>query len=516
MTDTDRLRIFSYVNADKAPVYRGVMRAFMQARESFRLNLRPSEVLEALRVSPRAEPLDLPGVEAALGQLKEWGNLHAHPDTADVATAEEFYRPRFVFQLSREGEAAERAISFYEDTIRRPGELQATALSDIRNHLAELAELVAAEAPDPGRSHLILRALWERFDELTTRAQSFMASLQRGIDLHGLELQAFLHYKEKLLEYLERFIFELVLATADIADVLSRIEGPKLDLLLRLAADREFVDRLTSTEQELAQEEARWRARWAGLHAWFIGSPGKPSQAEVLRARARSAIPALLSAIASIHERRVTKSDRALDFKVLARWFAEAPTDAEAHRLFRATFGLTPSRHLSIDSESLEQREATPVSAQTSWLEAPPLQISPRLRATGRHERRGRLHAVVDRTEARAELAKIEALEAAQLQAAQHRLATGKRTRLSELGTLASSEFSLLLDLLGDALTLAVRPGEPVETISTDGTLQVLLELTGDGVEAVIATSEGELRGPDHYITIRSLAAEAPTEALAQ
>src|SRR2546430_2048334 len=43
---------------------------------------------------------------------------------------------------------------------------------------------------------------------------------------------------------------------------------------------------------------------WTGLRGWFLGRPDSPSQAEVLRSRARAAIPALLAAVAGIHERR--------------------------------------------------------------------------------------------------------------------------------------------------------------------------------------------------------------------
>ena len=45
------------------------------------------------------------------------GTSKSHPDTADVATVEEFYRPRYLFQLTAEGEAAERAIAFYDEML---------------------------------------------------------------------------------------------------------------------------------------------------------------------------------------------------------------------------------------------------------------------------------------------------------------------------------------------------------------------------------------------------------------
>jgi uncharacterized protein (TIGR02677 family) len=180
MTDvTGRLRVFAYVNADKAPLYRAIMRAFVEAKARFMLHLRPQEVTDTLASASLQEPTDPAAVEAALAQLREWGNLEAHPDTADVATVEEFYRPRYLFQLTREGEAAERALTVYEETLRQRGELQSAALSDIRVFMGELAQLAEAPEPDEGKAHRVLRTLRDRFEELTSRAQAFMSSLQR-------------------------------------------------------------------------------------------------------------------------------------------------------------------------------------------------------------------------------------------------------------------------------------------------------------------------------------------------
>jgi uncharacterized protein (TIGR02677 family) len=500
-----RLRAFAYVNADKAPLYRAVMRVFIEAKGRFTLHLRPADVAAALAAVELSEPVDVAGVEAALASLREWGNLEAHPDTADVATVEEFYRPRYLFQLTPEGEAAERALAAYEAALGQRGELQSAALSDIRSLLGELAALGGTPEPDEAKVHRTLRALRDRFDELTSRAQAFMSSLQRTIDLQGVDVPKFLAYKETLIGYLERFIGELVIAAADIGATIRRIEERGIDTLLRMAAGRDLADALEPTPADHAAAYAGWQARWGGLRSWFIGRPEAPAQAEVLRARARASIPALLLAVAGIHDRRVTRSDRSTDLRTLARWFAEADSDASAHRLWRAAFGLAPARHLMIDASTLDEREARPVPAATSWLEAPPLRISPRLRASGRHVRRGRPNDVIDRSDEKALLAAAAADEARQIMAARRRLATGDRVRLSDLGTLDPAEFALFLDLLGDALSVKVGIAEAVQVMSSDGTMHVRLEPTADGRTATVDTLTGRFSGPDHYVTIEDL-----------
>lgn len=508
MTTNGRLRAFAYVDAEKAWLYRAVMRVFVEAKARFALHLRPGEVWAALDTVEWLEPLDENAVEAALAQLCEWGNLARHSDTADVATVEEFYRPRFLFRLTPEGEAAERAITVYFEAIREPGELQTAALSDIQALLGELAQLAAMPEPDDGKVHRTLHALRARFDELTSKAQTFIGSLLRAIDLHGIELQAFLAYKERLLEYLERFIGELVIAAADIADLIQKIEASQVGPLLEMTARRDLIDVLVASDDDYIRAARLWHERWSGLRGWFIGQAGAISQAEVLRARARAAIPALLAAVASINDRRGARSDRTTDLRTLARWFAGADDDAAAHRLWRTAFALSPARHLRIDDGTLDARDEQPVSPQTGWLDAPPLLISPRLRKSGRQAGPGKPRTVIDRSQEKAMLVRVAREEAEQIAAAQRRLATGQRMRLSDIGTLEPTEFELFLDLLGEALARKIHPADAVEATSSDGALRILLAATGDHAIAVIETRWGRFSGLDHFIEVHALYSE--------
>jgi uncharacterized protein (TIGR02677 family) len=491
---------FAHVTADHRLRYRAILGVFADAKARFVLHLRPSDV--ALALGRTDDPGDL---DAALRQLVAWGNLSADPDTAEVATVEEFYRARFLYRLTAAGEATERALTVYEDGLRRPGELQTAALNDIRDLLHELRDHARADTPDPARTHLTLRALRDRFDELTDRAQVFVASLQRTVELHGIDLEALVAYKDELLGYLERFIGELVVAQAHIAALLRDLDDAGVDRLVTLAADRELADALDPSDAEVAAVRDAWRARWAGLVGWFLPDGDRPAQAELLRARARAAIPALLVAIADLNDRRLSRSDRAGDLRTLARWFAACDSDADAHRLWRAAFALTPARHLTVDADTLAERDQDPVVASTSWLDAPPMRISPRLRRTGHVTRRGRVNDVIDRSAERELLARLAAEEAAQTARARAQLVTTQPTRLSQLDPLDPVAFELFLDLLGAALAAATRTDEAVVATTADGSLEVELVPTGDGATATITTSGGELTGPDHHVEIREV-----------
>ncbi len=519
----DDLAVFSYLTAEKADSYRRVMAAFLAAKQGFVLHLRPQDVLDAM-AADHDPPADLDAVRTLLAQLLEWGNLRADPDTADVTTVEDFYRARFLYQLTVAGEAAERAVAHFEELLVTPGELQTAALSDIRELLSELLVLARSDDADAGKVHRCLATLSTRFEELTDRARTFITGLQRTVDLHGIDLDAFVAYKDRLIEYLERFIGDLLVAQGRIAGLVAEIEAAGADRMLDLAAERDLVDRLDPTEDDRREARRRWGQRWDGLCSWFV-APGtrptqggatpadpRPAQADVLRARARQAIPALLQAVSQINERRVSRTDRPADLRALARWFAECPTDADAHRLWRAAFGLAPSRHLKVDADTLDDRADHPVPAATSWLDAPPLQVSPQLRRTGHYVRRGRPSSVIDRSAEKALLARQANDEAAQLDAARARLATDGQVRLSDLRDLDPDAFALFLDLLGAALSIATD-GEVVRTSSADGGLEVVLTPTDDGRVATITTTWGSLAGPDHLVEIVDLVGAAPGDS---
>jgi uncharacterized protein (TIGR02677 family) len=498
----DSRELFRHVSAEKSAAYRGILDVFAAAKRQYRLQLRPDEVLAEARwfgPPPRIEE-----VNALLAQLAAWGNLESQPDTARVSTLNDFYRARFLYRLSQSGEAVEAGLAVFFQTLQRRAELQSVALEDIADRLQSLQALAEAEAADAdvAKIHETLRDLVRVFEDLTENAQAFMADVARSIELQQAEPAAVAAYKRRLIDYLERFMGDLVRRSDAIARRTLAV-APRIDDLLRQVAEREARDAAPGDGQEQADAGTQrwqvWRERWKGLRGWFLSNGHEPPQADLLRARARSAIPQLLGAIAALNERRSGRSDRSADFRVLALWFAECDGDAEAHRLARAAFALNPARHFLTNAAADED-----LPAATKWADAPPLTIHPRLREWGEATPRGPLPSVRDRGEARMLLRRQLAEESRQVEAARVRLATGRAVRLSEMGALDSHAFGLFLGLLGEALTEQAGPDATVERATSDGLLHVRLVPLAAGSRAEIVTPHGVFAGRDHLITITS------------
>lgn len=495
--------LFRHVSAEKAALYRAVMDCFAAAKRQFRLHLRPDEVLAEVRWDALPCPPRLEEVQAALAQLTDWGNLESQPDTTRVASIADFYRAKFLYRLSQGGEAVEAALEAFARLLSRRAELQTVALEDIADRLEALQALAAEDAPDAAKVHATLRDLVRVFESLADNAQAFMAGIARSIELQQADAQAVLAYKRRLIDYLERFIGDLVGRSGGIARRILAL-APRIETLLWLAVQREARDAAPGNEDEQREAQTRgllaWRERWRGLRRWFVADRHDPPQAELLRAKARAAIPQLLAAVAALNERRSGRSDRSADFRVLAGWFAACADDSQAHRLARAAFALQPARHFALDPAS--QPGAQELPASTPWAEAPPLRIHPRLRQYGEAAPRSAMPRVQARDEARQLLAAQLQEEHAQIEAAHRRLATGRPAKLSELGELDAHAFGLFLRLLGEALAAQDSPDAPVERLSGDGLLRVRLEPLVPGSHARIHTPAGVFSGRDHLLTI--------------
>ena len=134
-----------------------------------------------------------------------------------------------------------------------------------------------------------------------------------------------------------------------------------LERLLQVAAERSVADAMEANPEDLNRALDQWRSGWDRFRDWFISRPGCSSNSDMLRGHARASMPALLGSITCINDQLVTRIDRSNDLRVLARWFVEARSEADAHRLWRAVFGLCPARHLIINDATLDEHETQDV-----------------------------------------------------------------------------------------------------------------------------------------------------------
>jgi uncharacterized protein (TIGR02677 family) len=358
-------------------------------------------------------------------------------------------------------------------------------LGAIQVGLGTLAKLddgtLAATPPDEVARRIT--TLFAQFERLVDSTRDFYAYLREVLRRFDLDREQFRAYKAALLDYLDRFVDEVALHMPQIAHTIEAIQ-PRIEALVARANEGQ---RLVGIDGQRARRDRGLDpADWTGLSAWFIGRPGRTSDAAQVRALATEAMGALLTNL-----RRIVASDsrevsRYRDLVTLARWFDRAD-DHTAHALWAAAFGLFPSRHLGYQAD----REGDALPATTSWWQAPVAEVPMTLRAYGDRTMRGRPGLRADFTQAKerrlAERAAAEARRAAALSEVAAHMGPIDTVRISDEARIE------LLELYSRALAAAGGPKQVGGAAATaDSGLQLTVRQT-PGESSVILSPQGRL-----------------------
>lgn len=514
--------LFAYTVEPNAPVYRTVMRLFLEEKERYRIQLRPDDVARRLP-EDLPDPPDRAGLERALDQLVDWGNLRRSHDTGRVATLEDFRRRHYVYQMTPAGEAAERAVGRVVEALESSGSLQRVMLGAILRNLEVLAAEMERDEARPEVLYEHLFTAGEQFRALTENASTFLARLHEAIDAGAVDASSFLIYKQAVLEYLEQFVGELSELAPRISAAIRRVQerGEGVDAssgaagISRLVVLAARAD-TTPTPEGLRDRSAELARRWRGMAAWFLGEGREPPTVELLRGAARTAINRILLVLERLHEKRFRRVDRTADLLRLAGWFDGLGTHrdgaAEAHRLYATAFGLFGARHLGELHEDPER-----IPSGTSWWDAPPVPVAPVLRTTGRTSTSGRTARVVDHEKARRYLAERHRRSREARAAALRRFAGRGPLPLADLTRdepLTQDQLELLLGLLDRLLALPPDGDGVRHTRSRDGLLLLRLGTPepADG-RAVLRTPRGRLELPAFELTVEDRTAAGSADS---
>lgn len=487
-----------YVNVELTPLYRAVVEVFYAAKQRFVLELRPADVIATLKlaVAPSREEL-----EPALDKLVEWGNLGRHHDTAAVARIEDFYRKQFVYHLTAVGEAAHRAVLDVEGTVGRTGSLQTQMLRRVQDALVTLKNV-----DDRRARYDAFGDLFGAFSSLAEQATHFIGELGPSLTTSQADELVFQHYKSAVVDYLSRFLDELRAMVPVISGLISELD---VEALLKDAVDvGDLPPRPDGRDPKQLWIDAQLE-RWRGVRRWFVDPPPTVDR---LSEVARTAVLAVARTLGRLHERRARRVDRAADFRLLAKWFAECGSDDEAHGLACDAFGLHSSRHMHIALDDVEQS-----SASLSWWDAPAAPIPVVLRERGAVPRQGRPATARDFSDAKTWLRHRQQAERRRLEEASAAF-IGRSFHVHDLKTLSSLELDVLLEFIDQALTSPRRADGSRAARTVDGALDVVLAAPANNAWVRLRTARGDIVCRDYLIEVRPAegASRLPQRSTAQ
>jgi uncharacterized protein (TIGR02677 family) len=490
--------LFRFTTTDLRELHLAVMGAFEQAAV-LAPALNVDQVRGALAANGWDEPVDDDLLQRALASLTGWGLLEATQDhAARYATPEEFERKNLQWSLTPRGEAAVSGVLHALDSLRQAVGLQTAVLDAIGDGLHDLADLATAPrtATDDARLHIQLTQVERNHAALVTSVRQFNGHLQRLLREDATDDAVFADVKRRTVNYLEEYVEGVERPQRRLAAAIRRGESLGLATLFDRALAGANLAPVADGDPGPAWLAERHR-RWAALRAWFAPDDGAVARVEGLVDVARTAIVELLRVLERRWDSRRRSASVASDFRALAQWFATAPGEAEAHRLFAAAFGLWPARHAHLVPLDGEERSPT-----RSWLSADPVEVAPALRTAGTLANRGRSHPVADPSFVRAARQRAQADALVTHDELRRSLVTDGAVRLSDFAGLAPPAFGELLALLGVGLDAPLGSDGTRRALSADGRVEVVLRDPHDGRMAGLVTDEGVLQGPDLLVSI--------------
>jgi uncharacterized protein (TIGR02677 family) len=470
--------------------------------------LQPALTFEQVRAGLDAlsweEPLDDEGLDQALTMLTGWGLLESSQNhTARYATPEEFERRNLQWSLTTQGQAAIGGVLFALDALRQVTGLQPAVIEAIAEGLADLRDLLADPAVDPGRIATRLAEVESHLASLVTSVRQFNAQLQRLMREDATTDEVFGEVKRRTVTYLKEYIAGVERPTRRVQAGIGRLVDLGVETLFERALAGANLAPVPGADPGVAWRAERAR-RWDALRAWFApaaasvgGEAQSPPKIEALVGLAREAILQLLRVLEARWESRRRSASVAEDFRALARFFALAAGEDDAHRLFNAAFGAWPARHAHLACPDAEA-----VGSSVSWSDAPPVEVPPVLRVGGQAGTPVRLRAVADPHRLRALRQREQAEALGRAVELRSRLMTKGPVRLSSFGILPRDAFAELLDLVGRALGASLAADGTRRIVSADGQVEVVLRDPGDGSVAHLATEAGIMAAPDFVVAI--------------
>ena len=477
--DASRHGLFRYLTADESADYLAIMDLFSA---TLLTDLSATEVTAQL--ADRGRTADRDTVEARCRQLVAWGNLVPSIRDAKVSTVAEYIRSRSRYQVSKLGGRLHReavAILHASDGAREVArELLGQIVQCLDRILAMLdrheidADVLAGEVTTVfGNQRL--------FTDSVRDFYAYLAGILSRYDLGGEE---YAQFKELLLVYIDLITADVnrhAPAVAHRIEQILKLIDPLLEALARLPG----LTLPDGTPVERAQ--GRTRIDWEELAYWYDAHGA--SGPEQLRAAAGQALGQLITNAKRLLDSSGTGFSRRADFLRLARWFASADDDG-AHRLYAATFGAYPARHLLFGPDEPDPR----IGPMTSWWHSDPVHVPVSLRERGDRAMRGRTARVPDPTADRLRLTAEARHEAEQRQAAAAELALAGSLHGA---TISPAARNLLLDLIAELLArhrdettdhdvglrLRAVPGPDTVVTSSDGTTTFVgLSLSVSGI----------------------------------
>jgi uncharacterized protein (TIGR02677 family) len=353
---TRRLSETAYLNTERTPYYRVIMRFFLDRAEAQVTWVKADEVLAHVRAvfDPNYDDLQR---DRDLRTLTEWRNLLEVQDARGARTARDFRNRRPEYHIRADALRLERWVRTWESAASQGGSLDPSLLERLWHRLSDIYTLLL-EAERGGDYVMSERAellwpLWEDAHQyvatLNANTTGFHQSLAEARPTDITDTRAFDYYKQVLFTSLTNFINSLAERADRIQGRLADWEAAGLMARLRDHLVYHRQHRLLGAAETSPEAIQAWVAQQvAFVMLWF--APG--GACDGVRRATRQAIATIGRHLGRLAEADAGGHSRAAELRDLACAFAATADIGTAHQLAVATFGAFWLRHYKTSSEA--------------------------------------------------------------------------------------------------------------------------------------------------------------------
>lgn len=483
-----RLDLYRYVGgAEHTGDYLAIMRLFSSG---LLIDLSAVDITDRLgeRTGVR---VDVDTVEDRCDQLVRWGNLVRSVRDARVRTIADWQRARTRYQISKLGGRVHRQVEELIATSEGAREVARELLAGTADRLALIRELAVADPSDPERLAAEVTTLFGNQRMFLDSLADFYAYLATVLSRYDLAGEEYATFKGVLLDYVDLLGSDVGRHAPLVVERVGELQPCVPALLTRLAS----LPGLAGSSGSVERLPGRTERDWAEFATWFTGGEGR-SGPDRLRAAAEQALGQLLTNAKRMVSAAGTGLSRRDDLLRLAAVFDACADDEIAHRVWAATFGAAPARHLALGPEDDDGR----IPPTMSWWDSPPVDVPVSVREQGDRAARGRSARVPDPGLDRARLLAEAEAEAAALRAAAAELSAAGRLDGARLSPAARD---LLLDQLAAVIAVDQLLEGPVRRSDVDLGLTLVVE---PGADTVVDSADG--RTTVHGLALSVVGAE--------
>lgn len=392
---TKQITETKYLAVENSWRYRVIVRCFYEQFEQINYILYKEDVYNELVKHPIFEGYTLEQCLLDLDSLVSWGNLIAIQDTAKVQTIEEFKNKKYRYELSQYSIEIERLTIKLENLKVKGASLEPSLLERIKNSLRSMKDVIDQ---DDKTSFEWWNDLVSDFERLNGSYQDYIKQIYSLKPEEMMNTEAFLIFKEKLIDYLRDFIKTLQLNIYDIEDILKNISShDELNICDKIVNYSLNIPRIEAVTYDEIMDNIL--SKWKNIKRWFVGEAERSSEAEKLFDITNEIIRKITRYAAQLSESMTNSISRKEDYKKLGEMFLACNNVEDAHRLSSYVFGIEHMRHIQGDFERKTE------SVNSAIFEEEPFELIIKPRTRNYKERLNR-YAIKDKSEEKKEILK--------------------------------------------------------------------------------------------------------------